>query len=283
MFGWGRTLLEINVNTMTAQQTQHELVEQPAPQSALSPSPITPVIDVTPAGMLATALARGASLEQLQMLVDLQKQMKADEAVEAYNEDFARFKAEAVEILKRKRVRFENSKGGITDYKHAELSDVVEAVGPALSRHGFSWSWTPKQSKDWIDVTCTLKHRRGHSESVTMGGPPDQSGGKNAIQAIISTTTYLERHTLKAIAGVSEKGDDDDGRGGPAQRTEDQQAKASEVEALRDAGQNAALHGTDALNKWWGSLNAKQRGLMNSDFGAMRKAARAADAEGGAA
>src|SRR5690606_36781831 len=36
---------------------------------------------------------------------------------------------------------------------------------------------------------------------------------KNNIQAIASTVTYLQRHTLKVITGVSEKGDDDDGQG----------------------------------------------------------------------
>lgn len=257
-----------------------ELVEQPAQAMQVAQ---LPAHDLSPAALLAIVVQRGATHEQIAQMLDFQERMEATAARKAFNEDFALFKAEAIEILKRKRVRFENNKGGITDYKHAELSDVVEAVGPALSRYGFSWSWTPKQSKDWIDVTCTLKHRLGHSESVTMGGPPDQSGGKNAIQAIISTTTYLERHTLKAIAGVSEKGDDDDGRGGPAETTADQQAKASEAEALCNAGQAAAMNGTADLNKWWGSLNAKQRGLMNSHFGAMRKAARAADQEGGAA
>ena len=32
------------------------------------------------------------------------------------------------------------------------------------------------------------------------------------MQAIGSTVTYLERYTLKAITGVSEEGDDNDGR-----------------------------------------------------------------------
>jgi hypothetical protein len=96
-------------------------------------------------------------------------------------------------------------------------------VAPALSKHGFSYSWATRQERDgrsivWIEVTCTLKHRLGHSESVTLGGPPDISGNKNPIQQVVSTVTYLERHTLKAITGVSEKGEDDDGQGGPEQR-----------------------------------------------------------------
>jgi hypothetical protein len=89
---------------------------------------------------------------------------------------------------------------------------VVNAVTPALSRHGMSTSWRiTKDEKDWIEVTCTLSHVNGHSESVSMGGPPDAGGAKNGIQARASSVTYLSRYTLKAILGLSEQDDDNDG------------------------------------------------------------------------
>jgi hypothetical protein len=99
---------------------------------------------------------------------------------------------------------------------HAELDDVVQAVGPELSAHGFSRSWETSQAGRDITVTCKLRHRLGHSEKISLTAQPDETGGKNAIQAIISTTTYLQRHTLKQITGVAEAGEDDDGQGGAA-------------------------------------------------------------------
>ena len=95
---------------------------------------------------------------------------------------------------------------------------MVDAVTPALSRHGLSASWKlTRDEKDWLEVTCTLKHVGGHAESVSMGGPPDAGGAKNAIQARASAKTYLERYTLKAICGVAEGGDDTDGAPIPPQ------------------------------------------------------------------
>ena len=47
-------------------------------------------------------------------------------------------------------------------------------------------------------MTCQITHELGHSESVEMTAPPDDSGGKNTIQSIASTKTYLERYTLLA-------------------------------------------------------------------------------------
>lgn len=55
-----------------------------------------------------------------------------------------------------------------------------------------------------------------------MGGPPDAGGAKNAIQARASTKTYLERYTLKAITGLSEQADDDDGNGKGAKGSADE-------------------------------------------------------------
>ncbi|HBP27900.1 MAG TPA: single-stranded DNA-binding protein [Advenella kashmirensis] len=178
-------------------------METPATVPALSQN--------SPASMMLAALKQGASLEQVEKMMDLQERWEANEARKAYNDALASFKAEAVKIIKNKQVQFKNSKGGVTSYKHAELSDVVNAVGPALSKHGFSWSWIPHQEAGRIRVTCTLRHRLGHTESVSLEASPDDSGGKNSIQAIISTTTYLERHTLKAICGLSEQGEDTDG------------------------------------------------------------------------
>ena len=63
-------------------------------------------------------------------------------------------------------------------------------------------------------MTCTIKHVGGHSDSVSLGGPPDSGGAKNAIQARASTVTYLERYTLKAITGLAEADDDTDGSTG---------------------------------------------------------------------
>lgn len=171
------------------------------------------VADTSPAALMMTALSRGANLDQIERMMDLQQQWLRHEAEKAYNLALADFKAENIKISKNKLVDFE-TRTGRTTYMHAELAQVVDAVGPALSRHGFGWSWKPEQSNGTIRVSCILRHRLGHQESVTLEARADDSGGKNAIQAIVSTTTYLSRHTLKLITGTAESDDDDDGAAG---------------------------------------------------------------------
>lgn len=162
----------------------------------------------SPMGMMLSALNQGANLEQIEKMMDLQERWAKGEAKKAYDAAFSNFKAEAVKIIKSRKV----TDGPLKNKSYAELHDVVNAVTPALSKHGLSSSWKlTEDSKDWMQVTCYLRHIGGHEESVSMGGPPDAGGAKNAIQARASTKTYLERYTLKAITGLSEQDDDTNG------------------------------------------------------------------------
>ncbi len=162
----------------------------------------------SPAGMMLAALGQGASLDQVEKMMELQERWEANNARKAYNTAFSAFKAEAVSIMKNRQV----TDGPLKGKAYAELHAVVDALTPALSKHGLSASWKlTKDEKDWMEVTCYLRHVQGHEESVSMGGPPDAGGAKNAIQARASTKSYLERYTLKAITGVAEGGDDNNG------------------------------------------------------------------------
>jgi hypothetical protein len=205
-----------------------ELEEVPAKQtSALA------VQSSSPMGMMLSAMQQGASLEQVEKMMALQERWEATEARKAYNAAFSAFKAEAVRIVKNREV----TDGPLRGKAYAELHSVVDALTPALSRHGLSASWKlTKDEPQWMEVTCYLRHVNGHEESVSMGGPPDAGGAKNAIQARASTKSYLERYTLKAICGVAEGGDDDDGNGaGPSS------ALADMLTAIKEAPDQDAL------------------------------------------
>lgn len=189
----------------------------------------------TPHDLLSLAVSKGATIDVLMQLMDLQDRYDAKQAKNAYTEAMAEFKKNPPEILKRKLVSFENRTGQKTEYRHAEIGDVCDAVVAALGRSGFSHGWKITQDAK-IEVTCIITHRLGHSESVTMKSAPDNSGGKNDIQAVASTVTYLERYTLLAAVGLATNSMDDDGRGSELKTiTEEQEIKlrdlAEDVEA----------------------------------------------------
>jgi hypothetical protein len=211
------------------------------------------LVQSNPMAMLSHAVSRGMDASTIKDLMDLQERWEKSEARKAYNKALAAFKAEAVEVIKNKRVYFTNKAGNVTDYKHAELSDVIEAVAPALSKHGFSWGWKTKQEGAGIEVSCELKHELGHSETVSLRAPADDSGGKNSVQQIVSTVTYLERHTLKAICGIAEKGQDNDGgnvsKGMPDDELQEW-AKKIQATTTKEKAKEVRAEAVKAANKY---------------------------------
>lgn len=225
---------------------ENQIVEASVAQAQVA---AIPAQAATPAMLLQIAVQSGADLAKLEKLMDLQDRWQAAEAKKVYDEAFAKFKAAAVKIVKNKDV----TAGPLQGKKYAELHAIVNAVTPSLSEHGLSSSWRITQDeKDWIQVTCTLRHISGHEESVSMGSPPDTGGAKNVIQARASTVSYLERYTLKAILGLSEQDDDTDGNPPPEE-------VSPEVFALLEKAKAEAGKGISAYEAFWKSIKVAER------------------------
>ena len=181
----------------------------------LSNAELVPV-DLTPVELLRIAVTQNANIDQLTKLMDLQDRWERRLAKRAYDAAMKAFKAESPRITKNHRVYFEakDRSKGTTDYRHATLDHVCDAVIGGLSKFGISHRWKVDQDGEWIKVTCILTHELGHAEETTLRGCADMTGNKNSIQAVGSTVTYLQRYTLLAATGLATSDSDDDGRGG---------------------------------------------------------------------
>lgn len=105
--------------------TQAETLEL-APQQERTARALA-VADNSHTGIMLSLMDRGASLEQIEKMMDLVERNEKREAEKAYNESLAAFKSLNIKIVKRKAVDFTTQRGRTT-YKHAELDDVVQAV-----------------------------------------------------------------------------------------------------------------------------------------------------------
>lgn len=239
------------------------------------PRPVALTQAASPAMLLQIAVERGADLAYVEKLMDLKERHEASEAAKAHAAAVAGFKAEAVTIIKGKLI----TDGPLKGKKHADLFDVVSAVTPALSQHGLSISWKlTKDEKDWLEVTCYLKHALGHVESVAMGGAPDTGPGRNAIQARCSTKTYLERYTATAILGMAARDADDDGAGGakdggadPLEVWAGRAALAQSLDELGLVSKEGAKHfkgagNVEAYRAFAAAVKARGAALRTADF-----------------
>jgi len=194
--------------------------------------PVVPaVVGSTPADLLAMAVSQNAGIETLEKLMDLKDREDATNARKAYVKAMAAFKANPPEILKTKHVSYQNSKNQTVEWDHAELGEIAEAIIKGMSPHNLYHRWDMEQpDKDTVKATCIITHELGHSEQITMSGPPDTSGGKDALKAVSSTNTLLQRLTLLALTGLAAKGMDNESGPDPVEYiTEEEHA---DLEAL---------------------------------------------------
>lgn len=167
--------------------------------SVISPDEHTAVAPVTPMSLLQNAVANG-NLELAERLMALQERWEASQSRKLFDAAVADAKAEIKPVVR--------NATGHNSKKYADFSAIATAVDPIISKHGLSYRFRTTQT-DKIAVTCVLSHKSGHSEETTLCGPSDTSGNKNAIQAIGSTLTYLQRYSLVQALGLAASNDDD--------------------------------------------------------------------------
>jgi hypothetical protein len=197
-----------------------------------------------PMDIVRAALATG-NIEMYREAVSLAKEMDAIASRKAFDVAMADAQAELPTIRKNREV---DSGGRGPKYRFEDLAEIERTVKPVLSKHGLNYRFRTQQEGDRISITCIVSHRAGHSEENTLTAGPDNGPGRNAIQQIGSTQTYLQRYTLKAALGLAAS-QDDDGHGSEQKEAEpytpppgsitDEQA-ANIREALEDKGASQA-------------------------------------------
>jgi len=191
---------------------------------------------ITPLEMLDRALSSGADPDTLAKLMALQERWQANQARMAFDEAISNAKAEIKPVIR-------NAKGH-NDKRYADFAAIASAVDPIITKFGLSYRFKTTQT-DRISVTCVLSHKEGHFEETTLAGPPDTSGNKNAIQAIGSTLTYLQRYSLTQALGLAATNDDDGKAAGLGETiTEDQAMYLRElIEAVGADERRFCAHG----------------------------------------
>ena len=108
---------------------------------------------------------------------------------------------------------------GQQKYKYADLTAVIDAIKPALIKHGLFFTQQPRASEAGITVETFLHHAGG--ESMALGALFVPANQHNA-QGFGSALTYARRYALVTAFGVPTE--DDDGNAASKQQPEKQSA-----------------------------------------------------------
>lgn len=202
-----------------------------APPSASAPAPTQTVVPrVEPAAtalarprsgidmqaLLATALEKGQDgVAMLERLHALNREMRADEAREAFGEALREFQSECPAIRKNKTADIASRGGRGYAYNYADFDQITSTVRPLLHKHGLAFSFDSETSPDGKTHTtiCTLRHTAGHSEKSRFTCPiSNPNPGMSDQQKSGGAYTFARRYALIGALGIATTEDDIDGQ-----------------------------------------------------------------------
>ena len=146
-------------------------------------------------------------IEKMERLLAMHERMQAKTAEAAFNAAMAEMQCEIPTV----------GQGALnthTEKTYATLDDINVTLKPIMQTHGFAISFKVENTAAGVSVTGILMHRDGHREETTMLLPVDIGKGRNAVQAVGSSTTYGKRYVMCALLNITTgEMQDDDGHG----------------------------------------------------------------------
>lgn len=188
-------------------------VEKPTPPALFDAAPPVASEAVVPTGahvaLMFERLATNPDVDvaKLEKLIEMQERILRHNAKAEYYAAFALMQGDIPEITERGEIVV----NGQVRSKYAKNEDIQAAIRPILQRHGFALSFRSEFKDGQLKVMGILAHRSGHAEQDEFVAKADDSGSKNAIQALGSTRSYGQRYTTIALLNIATRGEDDDG------------------------------------------------------------------------
>lgn len=156
------------------------------------------------------AAARDPQVDVAKMtaLVELKERIDRIEAEKAYNEAMNRLQAKLPRVVRRREITVK----GTVRSKYAAFEDIDQVARPLMIEEGFSASYTteekgPKETQ----VTCTIRHVRGHKEHFSVTVPFDRNEYRSDAQCQGSTISYGKRYAFCLGLNITIVGEDNDG------------------------------------------------------------------------
>lgn len=175
--------------------------------------PVTPVGIITnPVGtdvnaLITRAIDKSVSVETMEKLLSMRRELKAEQAKELFDNDMASFQNECPVIVKSRKGG--KTESGIVAYMYAPIDEIVKQTKALISKWGFSYAIKTETGTDKVKAICIVKHRCGHSEQSDFEVP---LGAKTRVmsdtQVVAAALTFAKRYAFCNAFGII-TGDDD--------------------------------------------------------------------------
>jgi hypothetical protein len=173
-------------------------------------------------------------IDKMERLFGMRERMQAQASKTSY--------LAALAVLQAALPAVERKGTGHNQKKYARFEDFIETIKDPMKSCHFSLSFRIKQEAALLRIVGVLGHKDGHQEETELALPADNSGNKNAVQALGSSISYGKRYVGMTLLGIATEDEDDDGKaaGGKeritAEQAEQLAALVKQTEAPTEIG-----------------------------------------------
>ena len=184
-----------------------------------------------PQALIEVALTHSATVETMERLFALAKDVQAARARSAWYAAMALFQRDCPRIKKNATAKIQTTGGGSYSYTYATLDEIMGIASPVMGGLGLSVSYRMKYEGNRVIAAARVSHEMGHHEESGEVSIPIQAGsmGANDAQRVGIASSYAKRYALLAIIGLAPENDDDDAASGGGPQVE-QPRRASETQ-----------------------------------------------------
>lgn len=160
---------------------------------------------------ISQAIQAQVPIETLERLLAMRKEVRADQAREAFTMAMAKFQKECPVIAKTKPVK--NKSGDVT-YKYAPLDSIILQVKQALGNNDLAYDFDERKSEDGTKLTaiCTITHSMGHSKSASFEVEIGTEAYMTDTQKYGARMTFAKRYAFCNVLGIATGDEDTDAR-----------------------------------------------------------------------
>lgn len=157
------------------------------------------------------AMSKDVDIEKMEKLLDMQERIAMRNAETAFYSDFSEMQVDIPIIYEDGEISYTSKSGNNNATRYSTLENILTVVKPIMKKYGFSIFFKTSSTDKTITVIGTLAHRAGYKVETDITLPFDNSGAKNGVQAIGSSTSYGKRYVLCALLNIATSKEDDDG------------------------------------------------------------------------
>jgi len=168
-------------------------------------------VQVSAESLISQAITSGASVDTIERLMTIRKDINAENAKKAFDLDMADLQGE-LPIIHKKTAGGQTNAGKVA-YYYATFDSIISQTKEIIKKYGFSYMTKTETNEKGVKAIMITKHRMGHSETTDMTVPfGTKTNVMSEPQVVAAALTFAKRYAFCNAFGIMTGDADDDGK-----------------------------------------------------------------------